>query len=122
MVIRHVRLATAAVFGGFALGLVSCTPGVKPEELDAELAKVREEFRAGDDQLSGRIDQLDRRVSSLETELQALRNDFNVTMEKAQGIPRETMQEAKKHVGRWGHEYMLEVLRRYEAEEKERER
>jgi peptidoglycan-associated lipoprotein len=86
MVIRHVRLATAAVFGAFALGLVSCTPGVKPEELDAELAKVRDEFRAGDDQLSGRIDQLDRRVSSLETELQALRNDFNVTMEKAQGM------------------------------------
>jgi peptidoglycan-associated lipoprotein len=86
MVRRHVRFA--AVFGacGLALGTVSCAQGVKPEELDAELAKVREEFRAGDDQLSNRIDELSRRVSSLETELQALRNDFNVTMERAQGM------------------------------------
>lgn len=86
MVRQHVRLATTAVFGIFTLGLVSCQTGVKPEELDAELAKVREEFRAEDDQLSGRIDELNRRVSSIETEMQALRNDFNVTMEKAQGM------------------------------------
>jgi peptidoglycan-associated lipoprotein len=86
MVKRHVRLATSAVLSVFALGLVSCQTGVKPEELDAELAKVREEFRAGDDELSGRIDQLNRRVSSLEAEMQSLRNDFNVTMEKATGM------------------------------------
>jgi peptidoglycan-associated lipoprotein len=86
MVKRHVRLTTTAVVGLFALVLNGCPSGVTPEELDAELAQVREEFRASDDQLSGRIDQLERRVSSLETELQALRNDFNVTMEKAQGM------------------------------------
>ncbi len=86
MVKRHVRLATSAVLSLFVLGLVSCQTGVKPDELDAELAKVREEFRAGDDELSGRIDQLNRRVSSLEAEMQSLRNDFNVTMEKAQGM------------------------------------
>ena len=86
MVKRHVRLATTAAVGLFALALNGCPSGVTPEDLDAELAQVREEFRAGDDQLSGRVDQLERRVSSLETELQALRNDFNVTMEKAQGM------------------------------------
>lgn len=86
MVKRHVRLATAAAVGMFALVLNGCPSGVTSEDLDAELAQVREEFRASDDQLSGRIDQLERRVSSLETELQALRNDFNVTMERAQGM------------------------------------
>jgi len=87
MVRRHVRLATTAVIGvfGVALGLASCAPGVKPEELDAQLAQVREEFRAGDDQLAGRIDQLERRVSSLESEMQSLRNDFNVSMERMEG-------------------------------------
>ncbi|HSG80695.1 MAG TPA: OmpA family protein [Gemmatimonadota bacterium] len=86
MVRRHVRLATTAAIGVFTLGLVSCQTGVTPEELDAELAQVRAESQAGDDELSGRIDQLNRRVSSLEAEMQALRNDFNVTMEKAQGM------------------------------------
>lgn len=86
MVKRDVRLATTAVFGFLALGLVSCQAGVTPEDLDAELAQVREEFRSGDDQLSSRIDELNQRVSSLEREMQALRNDFNVTMEKAQGM------------------------------------
>lgn len=86
MVRRHVRLATTAAIGVLTLGLVSCQTGVTPEELDAELAQVRAESQAGDDELSGRIDQLNRRVSSLEAEMQALRNDFNVTMEKAQGM------------------------------------
>lgn len=86
MVRRHVRLATTAAIGVFTLGLVSCQTGVTPEDLDAELAQVRAESQAGDDELSGRIDQLNRRVSSLEAEMQALRNDFNVTMEKAQGM------------------------------------
>lgn len=86
MVNRHVRLATTAAVGLFALVMSGCATGVSQEDLDAQLAQVREEFRASDDQLSSRIDQLERRVSSLETELQALRNDFNVTMEKAQGM------------------------------------
>jgi len=86
MVRRHVRLATTAVFGVLALGLVSCQTAVKPEELDAELAQIRQEYADADQQLSGRIDQLDSRVSSLESEMQALRRDFNVTMEKAQGM------------------------------------
>jgi peptidoglycan-associated lipoprotein len=87
MVRRHVRLATGAVIGVFGLALtsVSCS-AVKPEDLNAELAKVREEMRAGDDQLSSRIDELDGRVSSLESALQSLRNDFNTTVEKMQGL------------------------------------
>ncbi|KPK75399.1 MAG: hypothetical protein AMS25_18405 [Gemmatimonas sp. SM23_52] len=87
MVKRHVRLATTAGIGvfGLALALASCAPGVKPEELDAQLAQVREEFRAGDDQLAGRIDEMESRVSSLESEMQSLRNDFNVSMERMEG-------------------------------------
>jgi peptidoglycan-associated lipoprotein len=86
MVKGHGRLA-AAVFGAFglALGLVSCST-VSPDELDAELAQVRQEYQAADGQLSGRIDALDRRVGSLESELSSLRNDFNTTVERMQGM------------------------------------
>ncbi len=85
---RHERLATTAVVGtfGLAIGLMSCAPGVQEGDLDSELAQVREEFRAADDQLSNRIDELGRRVSSLESELQSLRNDFNVQVERIQGM------------------------------------
>ena len=86
MVNRHVRLATTAVVGLFALVMSGCATGVTQEDLDSELAQVRQESQAGDDQLSSRIDQMERRVGSLETDLRSLRNDFNVTMEKAQGM------------------------------------
>lgn len=86
MVKGHARLTTA-VFGAFglALGLVSCST-VSPDELDAELAQVRQEFQAADGELSGRIDALDRRVSSLESDLQSMRDDFNTTMQRMQGM------------------------------------
>lgn len=85
---RHVRLATSAVLSVFVLALVSCQAGVTQDDLDAELAQVRQEMSAGDDQLSSRIDELNRRVSTLESELQQLRNDFDVTMENAMGMLR----------------------------------
>ncbi len=87
MVRRHVRWATSALIGVFGLALmsVSCAT-VKPDELDAELAKVREEMRAGDDQLSSRIDALEGRVGKLESELKSLRDEFNTTVERMQGM------------------------------------
>jgi peptidoglycan-associated lipoprotein len=66
------------------MGLASCNY-VKPDEMDAELAQVRSEYQAADNQLSGRVDALDGRVGSLESAMQSLRNDFNTSMEKMQG-------------------------------------
>ncbi len=85
MVRRHVRMATTAVFGVVGLGLASCSY-VKPDEMDAELAQVRSESQAADKQLGDRIDAVDGRVSNLESELRSLRNDFNTTVEKMQGM------------------------------------
>jgi peptidoglycan-associated lipoprotein len=85
MVRRHVRMATTAVFGVVGLGLASCSY-VKPDEMDAELAQVRSEYQAADKQLGDRIDAVDGRVSNLESELRSLRNDFNTTVEKMQGM------------------------------------
>ncbi|MEE9133598.1 MAG: OmpA family protein [Gemmatimonadota bacterium] len=85
MVRRHVRMATTAVFGVVGLGLASCSY-VKPDEMDAELAQVRSEYQAADKQLGDRIDAVDGRVGNLESELTSLRNDFNTTMEKMQGM------------------------------------
>ena len=59
---------------------------VRPADMDSQISQLREEMQAGDQQLSGRIDALDGRVGSLESEMQRMRNDFNVTMEQAQGM------------------------------------
>lgn len=84
---RHSRLAAATMVSAFGLALgLGCAAGVKPENMDSELARLREEMRTGDGQLSGRIDQLSSRVGNLESELQSLRNDFNVSMERMQGM------------------------------------
>ncbi len=87
MVTRHVRFGTTAMIGvfGLALASVSCS-AVKPEELDAELAQVRQEMQQADDQLSGRIDGVEGRMNSLESDLRALRNDYNATVERMQGM------------------------------------
>ena len=84
---RHVRLATTAVIGtlGLVVASVSCST-VSPEEFDAGLAQVRQEMQAGDNQLSGRIDGIEARLSTLETDLQSLRDDFNVQMERLGGM------------------------------------
>ncbi len=84
---RYVRVITTAAIGGLGLALVSagCST-VSPDQLDAELAQVRQEMQAGDSQLSGRIDGMERRLSTLETDLQSLRNDFNVQMERLGGM------------------------------------
>jgi peptidoglycan-associated lipoprotein len=78
-------MATTAVFGVVGLGLASCSY-VKPDEMDAELAQVRSEYQAADKQLGDRIDAVDGRVGDLESELRSLRNDFNTTVEKMQGM------------------------------------
>ncbi len=87
---RPERLAATALFGTFvlALGMTGCAAGVTQDDMDAALAQVRQESQAADDELSGRIDEVDRRVGSLESELQSLRNDFNTTVERMGGMMR----------------------------------
>jgi peptidoglycan-associated lipoprotein len=70
--------------GGFALvALLTASCGyAKKDYVQDEFTRLREEMQAGDQALSGRIDQVDGRVSALERELQAFRNDFNVKMQR----------------------------------------
>jgi peptidoglycan-associated lipoprotein len=82
--VRRQLVATAGLLGVVALGMAACS-AVKPEELDAELAQVRSEFQAADNQLSGRIDGVEGRMGSLESDLRSMRNDFNTSMERMQG-------------------------------------
>lgn len=83
---RQSGLATTAVLGtvGLAIGLSGC--GVKQKDLDAQLAQIRQEYQSSDQELSGRIDELNRRVGDLESSLQSLRNDFNTTVQRMQGM------------------------------------
>lgn len=84
---RHSGLAMLGTIG-LAVGLSGCGAGVSAGDLDAELARVREESRATDDLLSSRIDRLSRRLGDLDAELQAMHSDFDVTVERMQGMLR----------------------------------
>ncbi len=85
---RHLQLAAAGLIGAFGLALSVGCAGVKQEDMNSQLASLRDEMSAGDQQLSGRIDQLSTRVGNLESQMQSLRNDFNVSMERMQGMIR----------------------------------
>lgn len=89
MVRRYARLAIAAMIGAFGLAMVSmgCST-VSPDDMNSQLAQMRQEMQAGDDALGGRIDGLGGRVGNLESQMQSLRNDFNVSMERMQGMMR----------------------------------
>jgi peptidoglycan-associated lipoprotein len=60
-----------------ALGLAGCAPKVTREEFNTEVSKLREEMQAGDQALATRLD-------ALEKDLQAFRNEYNVSMERMQ--------------------------------------
>ncbi len=78
---------------GFALmaGLVLMTTAcahVKPEELDTRLASLRQDLQTqikqGDDSLATRIGNLEGRVDGLQSDLDAMRSDFSMKIEKMQ--------------------------------------
>ena len=77
------------VLGG-ALLLVSACASVSPDDMDAELDRLRAEMREGDEaveaRLGDRISELEQRmnsrISSLESELGQLRNEFGATVER----------------------------------------
>jgi outer membrane protein OmpA-like peptidoglycan-associated protein len=88
--------AYRSVAGVSALGLALTALGcshVSREDFDTEIAHVREEMQAGDEQtasqLNGRIDGVEERVAanertleSLERDLRALERDFDVAIER----------------------------------------
>lgn len=81
---------------GAAVALVvSACARVKPEELAEELAQVRAEMQEGDQNVEGsvsslatRVDGVEGQLSSLEQDLSALREDFDVTVERMEAAIR----------------------------------
>jgi peptidoglycan-associated lipoprotein len=88
--IRNGGLARAAIALGGVLLVASSCAHVKQDQLDRELNRVqselREEIRQGDAVLDQRIGDLemrmDARLATLERDLNALRDEFNVTVER----------------------------------------
>jgi peptidoglycan-associated lipoprotein len=79
---------------GLVLGLLAgCAPKVTRKDFDSEVARLREEMQSGDKQLGARIDSTaqlaaehQRRLDGLEKELQAMRQEFAVTIERTKGL------------------------------------
>lgn len=92
---RHRAMQAAVVLAaaGVLLGLGGCAAKVKRDEFNAEVARLREEMKTGDQQLGTRLDSTDqavadhaRRLDALEQELQAFRSEYNVSIEKVKGM------------------------------------
>lgn len=71
-----------------AIGVVGCAR-VTPDQLQTELTTIRQEMAAGDSSLGGRITATDQRVTamssrldSLERDLQALRTEFDASVQR----------------------------------------
>jgi peptidoglycan-associated lipoprotein len=93
------RAAAVAGFLGLAIGMAGCGAGVKQEEYNTEVAKLREEIQTGDRQLADRVDSINQvvdstnrvvaaqqaRIDAMGQEFQALRDDYQVSMEKVKG-------------------------------------
>jgi peptidoglycan-associated lipoprotein len=90
-VIRRLPLTGAAVLTVFALA--GCAARVTRKDFDAEMIKIREEMQASDRQLGSRVDSVSqltvdhqRRLDALEQELQSLRQEYNVSIERMRGM------------------------------------
>lgn len=89
-VIRGGLVAVGALF------LISACAHVKPEEMEAELdrvqAELREEIREGDraveERLGNQIEGIESRLAGLEGDLEELRRDYNVTVERLESAIR----------------------------------
>jgi len=86
-VLKYPTTSKMAGMGAIALASLLASCGyAKRDYVNDELARLREEMQTGDRALSGRVDQLEGRVGALERDLQALRNEFNVTVERLEGL------------------------------------
>jgi peptidoglycan-associated lipoprotein len=91
---RPLEPARLVVAGVLAAGLLSgCAAKVTRQEFNAEVARLREEMQSGDRQLATRIDSTSqlaadhqRRLDALEKELQSMRQEYNVSIEKMKGM------------------------------------
>lgn len=94
MLMRHAtRVAAVAGIVGLTVGLAGCAAKVKQSDFNAEVAKLREEIQGGDRQVAARVDSTNRavaehqrRLEALDRELQALRNEYQVSIEKLKGM------------------------------------
>lgn len=84
-VTRHSRLLARGAVAAVLVLLSGCGY-VKPEDMQSQLAALRQEMEAGDRALSGRVDQLDSRVAALEQQLRALRDEFQVTIRRTKDL------------------------------------
>jgi peptidoglycan-associated lipoprotein len=89
------RTRVVAVFGALsvAIGLSGCAAKVTRKDFDAEVARLREEVQVSDRELGSRIDSTNqlvndhtRRLDALDQELQSFRSEYNVSMERTQGL------------------------------------
>jgi peptidoglycan-associated lipoprotein len=78
---------------GLVVGLGGCAAKVTREDFSAEVARLREEVQSGDRRLEARIDLTDRlvtdhtrRLDALDQELQSFRSEYNVSMERVNGM------------------------------------
>lgn len=76
-----------------AAGASGCAAKLTRKDFDSEVAKIREELQVGDQQLGNRLDMTnktvsdhERRLAAVEQELQAFQSDFNVSMERLEGV------------------------------------
>ena len=90
---RGPRLRAAAVALALVVGLAGCAAKVTRQDFNTEIAKVREEMQAGDRRVGTRIDSTNllvndhtRRLDALDQELQAFRSEYNVSIEKLNGM------------------------------------
>ena len=74
------------------VGLAGCAAKVKQEDLNSEMAKLRQEMQSGDQAVAARVDSTNQalaeqraRVEALEQELQAFRSEYTVSIEKVRG-------------------------------------
>jgi len=76
-----------AVLGGVAAAafLAAGCGWAKRSEMQAELARLRQEMQAGDEALSQRVNEVGARVDALQRDLQALRDEFNVKIQELEG-------------------------------------
>jgi peptidoglycan-associated lipoprotein len=88
-----VRILTVLGLIGSAIATGGCAAKVTRDDFTAEVAKLREEVQAGDRQLGARLDSTNqlvtdhtRRLDALDQELQSFRNEYNVSMEKVNGL------------------------------------
>jgi peptidoglycan-associated lipoprotein len=86
--LRRSTLVLRTAFLGALLATAGCHY-VKQDDLDAELARVRQEMRTGDDRVSGQVAALDakteQRMRALETNLRSIAEEFGARIERIEG-------------------------------------